>query len=90
MPWILCLFYGYARQAQWMGRWGLAYGVHVTAMMPALLGHFALSNNPRKWEVCAIYAPYALVPALMVVRFAATGADPFPVRAARAQRAKQL
>ena len=53
---------------------GSIYAVHVLTTMPPLFFHFeATMTKPHKYCIFAIYAPFAVMPAIMLLRFALGG-----------------
>lgn len=64
------LLYGYARRAKWLRTLGSMYAVHVLTTMPPLFLHFEQAMKaPHKYCIQAIYAPWVVMPALMLLRY---------------------
>lgn len=71
MPLSLALLYGYAVRAKWLRITAVLYAVHVLTTMPPLFMHFeSVMKVPHKYCIEAIYAPWVVMPAIMLLRFA--------------------
>jgi hypothetical protein len=71
LPLIVVLLYGYATRGQWTRQVALLYAVHVLTTMPPLFFEFESKLQvPHKYCIFGIYAPWAVMPAVMLVRFA--------------------
>jgi tryptophan-rich sensory protein len=76
MPCSIALLYGYAQRKKWLRALGSLYAVHVLTTMPPLYMHFeSVMKVPHKYCVEAIYAPWVVLPLLMLLRYAC-GAPP--------------
>ena len=79
LPFFFVAAFGFLRGRNWMRVPILIYGTHVATTVLPMLADFLLSpkakgNGPL---LAAMYAPYFLLPAAMVVRMAAAGPQPF-------------
>lgn len=73
LPFFLAALHAYRRRARWIRLPAIVYGVHVASFVYVIL--FALWHEPtlttqQCFWLTGIYAPYLLLPLLIVYRFA--------------------
>ena len=70
MPLTVALLVGYAKRAKWLRNLALLYAMHVLTTLPPIFMHIEHSMKaPHKYCIQAIYAPWVVMPALMLLRF---------------------
>lgn len=71
LPMTVALLYGYAARRKFIRPLGIIYAVHVLTTMPPILYHFETTMPvPHKFCVYGVYAPWVVMPAIMLLRFA--------------------
>jgi hypothetical protein len=71
MPLAIALLYSYAQGLSWTRQLGLVYAVHVLTTMPPIFYHFESTlQPPHKYCVFGVYAPWVVMPTIMLARFA--------------------
>ena len=74
LPFFFVASYAFLAKKNWIRVPCIIYGAHVTTTMVPIMGDILFGPNsppvPQRYNLAAIYSPYAVIPFMLVLRMA--------------------